>query len=200
MNSFFVPWWAASPSEQIEGVEAVAQTTIYRAEPGPVLEPESQLVSMQEVKDGESPAISLQLRAGHQAIGEDIPDENDIDTMDLLKDIQLEDQLTEETHKDEGSESDEEGEGNVQSDERDTRKPPPSVIVAGKAYKKLKNIISPPWNKGKGYKDPNLDFLTCSHLEAMKWFLWTYINPESRFYDQWMAASLDRQPNKGPGL
>ena len=104
-------------------MEAVAQTTVYRAEPGPVLEPESQLVPMQRVKDGESPAISLQLRAGHQAIGENIPDENDIDTMDLLEDIQMEDQLTEETHEDEGSESDEEGEGNAQSDKRDTRKP-----------------------------------------------------------------------------
>jgi len=171
---------------------------VYPAEPEPVLEPESQL--MQEVKDGESPAISLQLRTGHQAIGEDIPDENDIDTTDLLEDIQLEDQLTEETHEEEGSESDEEGEGNAQSDERDTRKPPPSVIAAGEAYKKLKDIISPPRNKGKGYKDPNLDLLTRSRLEAMKRFLWTYINPESRFYDQWTAASLDtaQAAERGP--
>ncbi|KAF8994294.1 hypothetical protein BDQ17DRAFT_1251928, partial [Cyathus striatus] len=44
---------------------------------------------------------------------------------------------------------------------------------------------------GVGHKDPKLDLLLHSWLEAMKQFLWNYTNIHSKFYGKWMAASLD---------
>ena len=195
-NSFFIPW-AASPSEQTVDVEATMQASLHEAEPESMLETGCELAMQQSNKADPPPsrasATSPAPRSGHKETAGDVSDEDDIDTSDLLEDIQLEDQPEDEleAHKDKGLESDEEGEGDVQSNAKNTRKPPPSVMVAREAYKMLKDIISPPRNKGKGYKDANLDLLTRSRLEAMKCFLWIYIDPESRFYDQWMAASLN---------
>ncbi|KAF8975033.1 hypothetical protein BDQ17DRAFT_1268204, partial [Cyathus striatus] len=44
---------------------------------------------------------------------------------------------------------------------------------------------------GIGHKDPKLNSLLHSWLEAMKQFLWNYTNIHSLFYGKWMAASLD---------
>jgi hypothetical protein len=183
-NNFFVPW-SVPPSEQAEDTETARQTLI---EPGTEAEVASQ--------EPENPGASFQPR--HQATVEDVPDEDNIDTRDLLEDIQVE-HRPDEAHEEEASDSESEDEDD-QGTSKVTKKPPPNVTVAGEAYKKLKDIISPPRNKGKGYKDPNLDLLTRSRLEAMKHFLWTFINPQSRSYDQWMAASLNtaRAAERGP--
>jgi hypothetical protein len=58
-------------------------------------------------------------------------------------------------------------------------------------HTKIKDILNPKRQADHGYKDLKLDLLFKSLLEAMQCFLWMYTNPESHFYNKWMAASLD---------
>jgi transposase len=89
------------------------------------------------------------------------------------------------------AQSDQDGEGQAQDDERDKRWLPPTITVAKDAHSLIRNIIRPPRNTGKGYKDPKIDLLLRSRLEAMMRFLWAYTNPTSKVYNKWTAASLE---------
>jgi hypothetical protein len=91
----------------------------------------------------------------------------------------------------EPSTSDQAGHGRAQDNEKDHRWKPPSVEAAKVAHMKIKNILHLKRQMGHGYKDPKLDLLLKSQLEAMQHFLWTFTNPESHLYNKWMAASLD---------
>jgi hypothetical protein len=99
-----------------------------------------------------------------------------------------------------GGESDSEGVGNAQDDEKNKNWLPPSIETAHAAHTQLDSILNPRRNNGKGHKDLNLDLLLQSRLEGMKRFLWNYINPTSRFYDKWIPASVDTATasEKGP--
>jgi hypothetical protein len=96
--------------------------------------------------------------------------------------------------------SDQEGHGKAQDDEKDHRWKPPSIEAAKVAHMKIKDIFHPKRQKGHGYKDLKLDLLLRSRLEAMQHFLWMYINPESHFYNKWMAASLDAAQGSEQGV
>jgi len=87
--------------------------------------------------------------------------------------------------------SDQEGDGEVQDDQQDQRWKPPCIEAVKAAHTRLKDILHLLRKTGNGYKDPKLDLLLRSWLEAMQHFLWAYINPESCFHNKWMAASLD---------
>ena len=64
------------------------------------------------------------------------------------------------------------------------------VSAAKIAHKEIKKILHPPRDTGRGYKNPKLDLLTRSRLEAMQQFLWAYVNPISETYDKWSMSSL----------
>lgn len=66
----------------------------------------------------------------------------------------------------------------------------PSVEEVTLALEDLKKILKPLQQTGKGYKDPELDLVFRAHLEGMKQFMWTYINPISGFTGCWSASSL----------
>ena len=73
----------------------------------------------------------------------------------------------EETYGDEPDEpgmSDKDEEGEAHSDQKEMRWKPPTLEAAQTAHAKIKAIIHPPWNTGKGYKDPGLDLLLRSWL------------------------------------
>ncbi|GLB45359.1 hypothetical protein LshimejAT787_2200220 [Lyophyllum shimeji] len=89
----------------------------------------------------------------------------------------------------EAGDSDREGEGNAQDDEKQPRWLP-TVEAAQIAHKQLDGILNPRQDNGIGHKDPKLDLLLRSRLEAMKRFLWAYTDPTSQYYDKWMPASL----------
>lgn len=99
-----------------------------------------------------------------------------------------------------GGESDSEGVGNVQDDEKNKLWLPPSIEAAHAAHTRLDAILNPRRNTGAGHKDPSLDLFLRSRLEGMKRFLWNYTNPRSRFYEKWIAASVDTATasEKGP--
>jgi len=101
--------------------------------------------------------------------------------------------------KDPGT-SDQEGHGRAQDDKKDHRWKPPSIEAAKVVHMKIKDILHPKRQTGHGYKNPKLDLLLRSQLKAMQCFLWTYINPESHFYNKWMAASLDTAQGSGWGV
>ena len=96
--------------------------------------------------------------------------------------------------------SDSEGVGDAQDDEKQKIWIPPSIDAARAAHAQLDEILNPRRKSGKGHKDPGLDLLLRSRLEAMKRFLWNYTNTASRFYEKWIAASIDtaRASEKGP--
>ena len=114
---------------------------------------------------------------------------SDSDGADLLEDINLEDNPSD------GNDSDSEDSDNepaeAESEEKDMRWSPPTVEAVKEAHKKIKDMIRPPRDNGKGYKDPKLDLVLRGRLEAMMRFMWAYINSESPCYDKWEAASLD---------
>jgi hypothetical protein len=100
----------------------------------------------------------------------------------------------EETYGDEPDEhgmSDEDGEGEAHSDQKEMRWKPPTLEAAQTAHAKIKAIIHPPQNTGKGCKDLGLYLLLQSWLGSMQQFLWAYIDVKSPFYNKWMATSLD---------
>ena len=68
------------------------------------------------------------------------------------------------------------------------------------ALEDLKKILHPPQNAEKGYKDPELDLLFRSHLEGMRQFMWTYINPNSGTMGKWQGSSFKTADRlqKGP--
>ena len=56
-------------------------------------------------------------------------------------------------------------------------------------HKAIKLILKPPWKNGLGYNHHDLDELTSSHLQAMKHFLWKYI--DGRQTSGWLKALLE---------
>ncbi len=134
-----------------------------------------------------------------------IPD-TDIDSEDLveMEDIEVGEKEAEDdrdlSENEDRDQSDREGDGGAQDDTKKKLWECPTVVQAKIAYGRIKLILHPPRNTGKGYKDPKLDLLLRGRLEGMKQFLWTYINPESRSYNKWMAASLEMAMafEKGP--
>jgi hypothetical protein len=79
----------------------------------------------------------------------------------------------------------------AQDNMKDQQWKAPTVEAACKVHMKIKDILHPRQNNGKGHKDPKLDLLLRSWLEGMQRFLWTYTNINSRLYNKWMAASLE---------
>ena len=79
----------------------------------------------------------------------------------------------------------------AQDDAKDQQWKPPTMEAACKAHMKIKDILHPCQDNGKGHKDLKLDLLLRSQLEGMQRFLWTYTNINSRVYNKWMAASLE---------
>jgi hypothetical protein len=68
----------------------------------------------------------------------------------------------EETYGDEPDEpvmSDEDGEGEEHSDQKEMRWKSPTLEAVQTAHPKIKAIIHPLQNTGNGYKDPGLDLL-----------------------------------------
>ena len=109
----------------------------------------------------------------------------------------------EETYRDKPDEpgmSDKDGEGEAHSDQKEMRWKPPTLKAVQTAHTKIKAIIHPPQNTGKGYKDPGLDLLLQSWLKSMQQFLWAYIDVKSPFYNKWMAALLDMAHTAEKGL
>jgi hypothetical protein len=123
-------------------------------------------------------------RPHQRATVEDVFD--DVDPISGSADEDLDDE-----DLDDGVQSDQAGEGEAEDDEKDTRWKPPNIATAKVAHDRIKHILRPPRNTGKGYKDPNLDLLTRNRLEAMRQFLYAYTNPTSKVYNQWCAASLE---------
>lgn len=84
--------------------------------------------------------------------------------------------------------------------------PPPTAAQAKCAMDDIKLILRPPQKKGPGYVDPKLDLLLRGRLEAMRQFLWSYINPQSVTCGNWITSSLhtanalERQPNHARSL
>jgi hypothetical protein len=139
---------------------------------------------------------------------EDVPEDED-EVEDLIEIDKLGPTHTPDLEaEDDGdlSENDDGDIGDVEEVEEtldDTKKgywPAPTVVSAKVAYDRIKKILRPPRDTGNGYKDPKLDLLLRSRLEAMKQMLWCYVNPESRTYDKWTASSLETATmfEKGP--
>ena len=75
---------------------------------------------------------------------------------------------------------------------------PPTFGEARAALEDIKKVLKPPRKKGPGYQHHDLDELTYSRVEAMRKFLWKYIDGgETR---GWMRASLEtaRDHERGP--
>jgi len=70
-----------------------------------------------------------------------------------------EDANEESDDENDSAQSDEEGEGEAENDKKNTRWKPPTVAAAKIAHDRIKHILRPLRNTGKGYKDPNLDLL-----------------------------------------
>ncbi|KIK74887.1 hypothetical protein PAXRUDRAFT_45218, partial [Paxillus rubicundulus Ve08.2h10] len=71
----------------------------------------------------------------------------------------------------------------------------PIVESARRALHDLNLILKPPWETGRGYKDPRLPLTLQTRLEWMKSFLWIYTDdhtPCSKETDKscWSSASL----------
>ena len=148
------------------------------------------------------PAGSPQRRPWQATVEEALDDKNplqvvDADCADLLEDINLE-YNPNESIKSDSDDSDDEPGGEAEAEcvqraneEKDMQWSPPTVEAVKEGHKKIKDLIHPPQNTGKGYKDPKLDLVLRSRLEAMMRFMWAYINSKSPCYDKWEAASLD---------
>lgn len=67
------------------------------------------------------------------------------------------------------------------------------------AHADLLRVLKPPRKTGRGHKDPELDDFFKAHLEGMKQFMWTYINPKSSGTGQWKVASLKTADNLKKG-
>ena len=59
----------------------------------------------------------------------------------------------------------------------------PTVAEVQLAHKDLQRILKPPHHNRQGFKDLELDILFKEHLEGMKQFMWTYIDPNSGLTD-----------------
>ncbi|KAF9462285.1 hypothetical protein BDZ94DRAFT_1322673 [Collybia nuda] len=66
---------------------------------------------------------------------------------------------------------------------------PPSVEQIKLAHEDIKKILKPPRAKGAGYQPHGLDEFVCSRLEAMKMFMWKYIDDRKKL--GWVLASLE---------
>jgi hypothetical protein len=75
---------------------------------------------------------------------------------------------------------------------------PPSIAEAEVGHEGIKLILKPPRKNGLGYDHHNLDELTFSHLQAMKQFLWKYI--DERQTSGWLKVSLEvaQDHERGP--
>ena len=133
-----------------------------------------------------STRVDMPCRPNQRATVEDVTDEQD--PVILSPENQNDD---DNDGDDDDTRSDEEGEGGAQDDKKSTRWMPPTVELSKVAYERIKRILRPPRLTGNGYKDPGLDLLLRSQLEAMMRFLWAYINPQSKSFDKWSAASLE---------
>jgi hypothetical protein len=133
------------------------------------------------------PSPQLQLRA----TVEDVPDEDDEDLVEIedeetggkpTEDNEDAEDIGDLSENDDAGETDKEDETDTPDSTKTTYRPPPTVAAASTAYQKIKLILHPPRDNGKGYKDPKLDLLLRGRLEGMKQFLWVYSNPSSRTY------------------
>jgi hypothetical protein len=75
----------------------------------------------------------------------------------------------------------------------------PTIDEVASAHGDMLRILKPPRKTGKGHKDPELDNFFRAHLEGMRQFMWTYINPQSGATGQWKAASLQTANNLEKG-
>ena len=75
---------------------------------------------------------------------------------------------------------------------------PPSIAEAKVGHKAIKLILKPPQKNVLGYDHHNLDELTSSCLQAMKQFLWKYI--DGRQTSGWLKALLEvaQDHERGP--
>ena len=158
--------------------------------PGEAVISETQDIIQNSVSDTTGPPVStgvdMPCRPNQQATVEDVTDEQDpvIPSPENQND-------DDNDGDDDNTRSDEEGEGCAQDDEKSTRWMPPTVELSKVAYERIKRILRPPRLTGNGDKDPGLDLLLRSRLEAMMRFLWAYINPQSKSFDKWSAVSLE---------
>ncbi|KAF9463511.1 hypothetical protein BDZ94DRAFT_1236163 [Collybia nuda] len=82
--------------------------------------------------------------------------------------------------------------------------PAPSIESVTLALVDIKKILKPPRDKGPGYKPHGLDKFVHGRLEAMKKFMWKYV--EGQQTSKWTAASLqtaqdhERGPNHAQTL
>jgi hypothetical protein len=132
----------------------------------------------------------------------EIPDYSE-DLVDDSDNVMVAEKVTEDdgdlSENEDRGESDEEDEGDSQDNTMGSRWQPPTVVAAKVAHERIKLILRPPRDTGKGYKDPKLDLLLRERLEAMKQFLLVYSNPKSKTYNIWTAASLETAMAMGKG-
>lgn len=79
-------------------------------------------------------------------------------------------------------------------EKRGTFLEPPSIEAVKSALKDINNILKPPRTKGPGYVAHNLDEFVHSRLDAMKKFMWKYINGQQT--SGWISVSLETAGNK----
>lgn len=99
-----------------------------------------------------------------------------------------------------GASDAENGHDEAHDDQKDQRWKLPTIEAAHTAHSRIKAILRPQRDNGVGHKDPGLDLLLRSCLEAMQRFLWRYIDINSEFYNKWMAASLDTARSSEHGV